>query len=89
VKNDSPLPTDEDFQQSIRRQIAINRARTPTQRFLAMCDLLDAARAMAPTDEASRQRRLRAKAAREREKEKWRAEYRRLAALNLGDPTGR
>ena len=35
------------FKRSIARQIEINRARTPTERFLALCDLLDAARAMA------------------------------------------
>jgi hypothetical protein len=71
---------------SIQRQIAINRARTPTERFLALCDLLDAAHSMAPTDQAARERRLRVKVARQREKELWRAEYRRLFAANRTNP---
>ena len=73
------------FDQSILRQIEINRARTPTQRFQALCDLLDAARAMAPTDPAARERRMRVKAARQEEKERWRAEYRRLFVANRHD----
>ncbi|HEX4792965.1 MAG TPA: hypothetical protein VH370_04185 [Humisphaera sp.] len=77
------------FDKSILRQIAINRARTPTERFLALCDLLDAARAMAPTDPAARERRMRARAARLQEKEQWRAEYRRLFAANRADDTPR
>jgi hypothetical protein len=68
------------FERSILRQIALNGPRTPTQRFLALCDLLDTARAMAPMDPAARQRRLRAKAARDHEREQWRAECSRLAA---------
>ncbi len=77
---------DHGFDQSILRQIAINRARTPTERFQALCDLLDAARAMAPTDPAARERQIRVKAARLREREEWRAEYRRLFAANRSDP---
>jgi hypothetical protein len=73
------------FEQSILRQIAVNRARTPTERFLALCDLLDAAREMAPNDAAARERRLRVKAARLQEREQWRAEYRRLFAANRAD----
>ena len=73
------------FKRSIARQIEINRARTPTERFLALCDLLDAARAMAPTDPAALERQARVKAARRREKELWRAEYRRLFAANRTD----
>jgi hypothetical protein len=77
------------FERSIRQQIEINRARTPTQRFLAMCDLLDAARAMAPKDAEARQRRLRARAVRERDREQFRAELRRLiAAQRADDPQG-
>jgi len=77
------------FEQSVLRQIALNRARTPTQRFLALCDLLDTARAMAPMDAAARQRRLRAKAARQHEREQWRAECSRLYAAYRSDtPTG-
>ncbi|HET6246703.1 MAG TPA: hypothetical protein VFE47_03310 [Tepidisphaeraceae bacterium] len=79
------LPDRDAFDQSILRQIAVNRARTPTERFQALCDLLDAARAMAPSDPESRQRRLRVKAAREQEREQWRAEYRRLFAENRTD----
>jgi hypothetical protein len=68
------------FDESVRRPIALNQARTPDQRFRALCDLLDAARAMAPTDEAARERRRRALAARQREREQWRAELRRFCA---------
>ncbi len=77
---------DDDFKQSIIRQIAVNQSRTPTERFLALCDLLDAARAMAPPDPAARERRLRVKAARDLEREQWRAEYRRLYVANRADP---
>jgi hypothetical protein len=80
------LPSDDRFRQTIRRQIAINQARTPTERFLALCDLLDAARAMAPKDPAARERRLRAKGVRDREREQSRAEYRRLLASQRSTP---
>lgn len=73
------------FERSIRQQIEINRARTPTQRFLAMCDLLDVARAMAPKGPEARQRRLRARALRERDREQLRAELRRLIAAQRAD----
>lgn len=73
------------FERTIRDQIALNRARTPTQRFQALCDLLDAARAMAPRDDAARKRRLRALAARQVEREQWRARYRQLAAAQRSD----
>jgi hypothetical protein len=43
------------FDRSIREQ----RARTPTQRFLALCELLDVARAMVPRGPEARARRLR------------------------------
>lgn len=77
------------FEQSILSQIALNRARTPTQRFLAMCELLDAARAMAPADEAARERRRRAMMARQRDREEWHAQCRRFAAAQRrGDTTG-
>jgi hypothetical protein len=68
------------FRNSIAEQIAINQARTPTQRMDALCALLDEARAMAPQDEESRRRRLRVAAARRREREARHAEYRRLFA---------
>lgn len=75
------------FEESILRQIAINRSRTPTERFLALCELLEAARAMAPTDAEARERQQRVQAAREQEREQWRAEYRRLFAANRAEPT--
>ena len=65
---------------------ALNRSRTPTQTFLALCDLLDAVRAMAPNVPAARERRLRAKAVREREREQWRAECKRLIASQRSMP---
>lgn len=68
------------FDQSIREQIALNQARTPTERFMALCDLLDAARAMAPRDAAACERRRRAMAAREHQREQWRAQFRRFLA---------
>jgi hypothetical protein len=82
------IPNDS-FDRSIRRQIEINRARTPTQRMQALCDLLDAARAMAPRDEAARQRRLRAARLRDQDRERRHAQFRRfLAAQRPGDPAG-
>ena len=74
------------FEQSIRRQIAINQARTPTERFRALCDLLDAARAMAPRDDAARERRLRALAVRQLEREAWRERLRHIAAAQRAEP---
>jgi hypothetical protein len=74
------------FDESIRQQIAINQARTPTERFDALCDLLDAARAMAPRDPAARERRLRALAVREREREVWRERLRQIVAAQRADP---
>jgi hypothetical protein len=76
------------FQQSILRQIEINRKRTPTERMLALCDLLDAARAMAPRDPEACERRRRALAAREREREKMRAHFQRLRATGRADASG-
>lgn len=77
------------FKRSIREQIAINQRRTPTERFLAMCALIDAAREMAPKTPEARQRRLRAKAVHERQRERDRAELRRfLAKRRTDDSTG-
>jgi hypothetical protein len=73
------------FQRSVREQIAINQARTPTERFKALCDLLDAARAMAPKGPIAQARRRLALAAREREKEKLREFLRRHIARNGPD----
>lgn len=58
------------LRRSVLEQIRINQARTPTERLLALCDLLEAARALAPDDEAARerQRRLAEERARERER---------------------
>jgi hypothetical protein len=70
----------EPFDRSIRRQIEINRARTPTQRFEALCDLLDFARMMAPRDAAACERRRRVRLVRQREREQWHAECRRMLA---------
>jgi hypothetical protein len=68
------------FQESIREQIRINQARTPTQRFMALCELLDATRAMSPNTPEARERRLRILAKRQHEREQFGAHYRRLAA---------
>jgi len=73
------------FDRSRREQLAINAARTPTERFLALCDLLEAARAMAPNTPEARQRRLRLKAARQREREQFRVHCRRLLAAQPAD----
>ena len=83
------LPSRELFERSVRRQIEQNLARTPTERFKALCDLLDFARAMAPDDPTAQKRRRRALDARQRERERFRAYYRRLAAAErAGDSTG-
>jgi hypothetical protein len=76
---------DEGFEQSVRRQIALNQARSPSERMLALGELLDAVRAMAPTGPDARERRKRAHAARELERERWRAECRRLVAAQQSD----
>lgn len=68
------------FDLSIGRQMSLNKARSPTERFCALCDLLDVARAMAPRDPAACERRRRALAARERDREQLRAHFRRLLA---------
>ena len=73
------------FKRSIREQIAINQARTPTQRFEALCDLLDAAREMAPTGPEAQERRRRALAVREQNREQLRAFYRRHIASQRTD----
>ena len=76
---------DDLFDESIRQQIELNRARTPTERFQALCDLLDAAREMAPRDPASCERRRRALQAREREREQFREQCRRWVAAQRND----
>ena len=74
------------FERSVREQIAINRARTPTDRLLALCDMLDAIRAMAPRSPEAAERRLRALAVREQEREQFRARCRRWAAAERTSP---
>ena len=82
-------PGNHTFERSIHRQISLNRARTATERLNALCDLLDAARAMAPRGPDARQRRHRALAARERDREQSRARIRQLLAAHRADvPTG-
>ena len=73
------------FDRSIAEQIAINQARTPTERFRALCDLLDAARAMAPKGPEAEDRRRRAEAIRQQSKEQWRAELRKIVAAQRND----
>ena len=80
------LASGDKFEQSIRKQIALNQARTPTQRFVALCNLLDVARAMAPRDEASQERRRRALAVRQREREQWRERCRQILATGRIEP---
>jgi hypothetical protein len=79
------LIRDDVFQASVRQQIALNRARTPTQRFEAFFELLEVARAMAPRDGAARQRRLRAAQARQHDREQWRVTCRRFLTTQRAD----
>lgn len=74
------LPGSDVFERSIREQIAINQSRTPSERFLALCRLLDAVRAMSPRGPEAREGRLRALAVREQDKEDMRATFRRFIA---------
>ena len=76
---------DDPFTRSIKMQIELNRARTPTQRFEALCDLLESLRAMAPRDLDAIQRRKRISEMRERDREKSHAEWRRLYATQRTD----
>jgi hypothetical protein len=77
------------FDESIREQIAVNRRRTETERLLAVCDMLDALRAMAPRTPEAAERRLRALAVREKEREQFRAQCRRWAAAErASSPAG-
>ncbi len=73
------------FEASIRRQISLNKARSPTDRLAALCDLLDAVRAMAPRGPVACQRRRRALAARERNREQLCAHFRRILATRRAD----
>jgi hypothetical protein len=64
---------DDVFRRSIQHQIRLNRSRTPTERMKALCDLLDAARALAPSSSDAVERRRRAQALRQRDREEMRA----------------
>lgn len=75
-----------DFQQSIAEQIALNQSRTPSERFEALCELLDFARAIAPTGPEAQERRRRAQAARELDREQWRARCRQFLASQREGP---
>jgi hypothetical protein len=75
------------FRRSVAQQIALNRLRTPTERFEALCDLLDVVRAMAPSSDDARERRRKALAIRQHEREQWREQCRRFAAANWGGAT--
>jgi hypothetical protein len=74
------VPTNAAFRASVLEQIRINRARTPTERFLALCALLDFANAIAPKTPAAEARRRRALAARALDREEMREHFRRLIA---------
>lgn len=74
-------PNQSVFERSVQRQVEINLARSPTARFQALCDLLDAARAMAPTDPDACERRRRLQAQKQREREELRAYFRCLLSL--------
>jgi hypothetical protein len=79
----------DDFQSACERsrrlQIEINRQRTPTQRFEALCALLDAVAEMAPKDPAAVERRRRAFLAHQRQRELWREQHRRFLATHRDD----
>jgi hypothetical protein len=79
------MPNRDAFQRSIDRQIAINQARTPSERFVALCELLDAARAMAPRGPEAEECRRRANKAREIEREQWRERLRKFIASQRTD----
>ena len=79
------MPSRDPFQRSIDEQIAINQARTPSERFVALCELLDAARAMAPRGPEAEERRRRANKAREIEREQWRERLRKFIASQRTD----
>lgn len=77
------------FQRSIDHQIRINQARTPGERLDALCELMDIARAMAPTGVEAEHRRRSIRVAREKEKERWREQCRRhIAAQRAGSQDG-
>jgi hypothetical protein len=88
------LPSDGAFRRSICRQIRLNQARTPGERLDALCDLIDAARSLAQTDDAAQHRRRAVSSTRAKDKEQWREQCRRFLAAERIDaqdgaePTG-
>ena len=79
------LPVRGQFQRSIDRQIAINQARSPTQRLDALCELLDTARELAPVGPEAQARRLRAAAVLQLDRERWRVRCRQYLAAQRPD----
>lgn len=65
---------------SIREKVAINQQRTPTERFLAMCDLMDFIRATARMDPKSIERRRRKRLARDEQRKRDHAAIRAIVA---------
>lgn len=80
------LPDPSQFERSVREQIAINRARTPTERMQAFWDLMDSAAALAPGGERGRMLRARSAALRERDRELMRDHFRHLLATGFAAP---
>ena len=80
------MPGNNVFQRSVDQQIAINQARTPSQRLSALCELLDAARAMAPAGPEAQERRRRAAVIRQLEREQWRVRCRQFLATERTNP---
>lgn len=60
------------FRRSVLEQIRVNQARTPAERWQAFCELMDAARALAPNSDEARQARQRVLETRARERERFR-----------------
>jgi hypothetical protein len=79
-------PPGDHFQRSIREQIAINRARTPTERLLEASRLLDEEYEAAKHDPEIRARIDRRLAEAERGREEFRAHLKRMMATGFADP---
>jgi hypothetical protein len=74
------MASSDPYWRSILEQIAINQARTPSERFVALCELLDEVRAMAPRGPEADEQRRRANTVRELEREQGRERIRKLIA---------
>lgn len=83
--NGAMMPSAKVFQRSIDQQIAMNQARNPSQRFEALCTLMDAARTLAPTGVEAENRRHLAEAARQLDRERWRDKCRQFLATQRAD----